>query len=69
LPGAALVREQGRTLAWRLDGEHLELAPVQAGQELGENVEVLSGLKEGDRVVLQPGPGLKPGGRVRVSSP
>lgn len=69
VPSAALARQQGRVLAWRLNGERLEAAPVRIGQELGENLEVLDGLQEGDRVVINPGPGLKPGDRVKVSAP
>jgi RND family efflux transporter MFP subunit len=69
LPVQALVTEEGRSLAWRLDGERLERAPVKTGPALGDSLEVLEGLKEGDRVVLSPDKGLTPGEKVKVAAP
>jgi multidrug efflux pump subunit AcrA (membrane-fusion protein) len=40
---------------------------IRLGKTLGDSVEVLSGLKEGDRYVVEPTPGLQDGVKVEVS--
>lgn len=52
---AALVLRDGRAV-------HV---PVEAGRSSGTEVQVLSGLAEGDKVILYPGDRIKPGQRVR----
>jgi len=42
------------------------MVQVQPGPAMGDLVEVASGLKEGDRVVLQPPKSLQDGSRVKV---
>jgi multidrug efflux pump subunit AcrA (membrane-fusion protein) len=37
------------------------------GSKLGEMTEILSGLKEGDRVAIKPPKGLKDGSRIKVA--
>lgn len=69
LPAQALVSAQGKSLVWRLKDERLEQVAVATGEALGDSLEVLSGLKEGDRVVLNPAPDLKPGDKVKVTTP
>jgi hypothetical protein len=39
---------------------------VQVGQDIGSNVEILSGLSENDRIIDSPLESLSNGGRVRV---
>jgi RND family efflux transporter MFP subunit len=64
---AALVTREGRTFVFLLDGPRVKLTPVTVGAALGDNlVEVSGAVKEGDRVVLNPPPGLKDGSRVKV---
>lgn len=69
LPAPALVRGHGHDQVWRLHDERLELVDVTLGAALGDSLEVLSGLQEGDRVVLNPAPGLVSGGQVKVAMP
>jgi RND family efflux transporter MFP subunit len=63
---AALATRKGRTVAFVLDGGQAKETAVTVGPDLGEMVEIVSGLKEGDRVVLNPPPSLHDGDRVRV---
>ncbi|MCY1556231.1 hypothetical protein D9M68_929670 [compost metagenome] len=52
---------------WRLKDGALEFAPVTLGvQGLDGTVQVLSGLDEGDTVVLYSQSALKPGARIAV---
>ncbi|MFH1034014.1 MAG: efflux RND transporter periplasmic adaptor subunit [Pseudomonadota bacterium] len=69
LPAQALVKQGDQTLAWRLLGERLDLTTIKTGPALGDSLQVLEGLQEGDRVVLDPAPGLKPGDKVKVAAP
>ena len=63
LPEAALLREGDKVSAWLLDGQAVRKQAIELGERdprLGRWV-VLSGLKEGDRVVRNPGSNLKDG--------
>jgi len=67
LPNAAVVQHEGKTGVWRLLDGGLEFAPVTLGvQGLDGTVQVLSGLAEGDTVVLYSQTALKPGARIAV---
>lgn len=67
LPNAAVVQHEGKTGVWRLNGGALEFAPVTLGvQGLDGMVQALSGLAEGDTVVLYSQSALKPGARIAV---
>ena len=62
----ALVTQNGKFLAYVVKGQQVQVVPVQTGAKLGDWVEVLAGLQEGDKIVLQPSPSLKSGDRVKV---
>ncbi len=66
VPKAALVTRDGQTFAFVVDGARAKMVRVQPGPAMGELVEIKSGLKEGDRVVLKPPETLKDGSRVKV---
>jgi HlyD family secretion protein len=68
IPKTALVTRQGRSYCFLVVGNRAKLVPVTLGLPLNELVEIKSGLKEGDRVVLNPPASLKDGSRVRVKS-
>ena len=46
--------------------ERLQRQPVQTGISGGTRIEILGGLRDDDRLVVQPGMGLTPGRRVRA---
>ncbi|MGQ9687653.1 MAG: efflux RND transporter periplasmic adaptor subunit [Desulfobaccales bacterium] len=69
VPKTVLTERRGRTVAFVLQGNQVREAPVTLGAELGELVEIASGLKEGDRVVLQPPASLDDKERVKVKEP
>jgi len=67
LPNAAVVQHEGKAGVWRLKDGGLAFAPVTLGvQGLDGTVQVLTGLAEGDTVVLYSQSALKPGARIAV---
>lgn len=64
---SALINLNGKTFAYLLEGNRVRETPVRVGATFGDMVEILSGLKAGDRVVVTPPKGLKDGSRVKVA--
>ena len=74
LRGASLPRVPSEALAWRgdrvfvavVDGGRVRLVQVQAGEDDGKRVQILSGLHGGETVVLNPSAELRDGDPVQV---
>jgi RND family efflux transporter MFP subunit len=66
LSKGAVVTRDGRSWVFLLSGSHVKLTPVTLGASRENLVEIAAGLKEGDRVVLNPPSGLGDGSRVKV---
>ena len=62
----ALVTRKGRTVAFVVERGQVKETPVKVGPALGDLVEIVGGLKEGDRVVLNPPDSLGNGDRVTL---
>jgi RND family efflux transporter MFP subunit len=60
-----LFRSEGLRVALVRDGQ-VQLAPVKIGRDYGSTVEVISGLRAGDDVVLDPADSLISGAPVRI---
>jgi RND family efflux transporter MFP subunit len=70
VPAAAIVREGNATYCCCVvDGGVIERRPVQLGLRAYDEIEVRSGLSDGDVVVLARAAGLQPGQRVEVIAP
>ncbi len=52
IPSALPIRNLSRNIVYRVKGDKVEAVDVKLGVRFGENVEVLSGLAEGDEVVV-----------------
>jgi RND family efflux transporter MFP subunit len=65
-PKAAIRTDGGRTVVFVLHDDRVERRAITAGNEDGDQVEVLSGLTGGERVVVQGPPTLADGARVTV---
>ena len=63
---SALVRAGGGAAVWVLERDRVGLRPITVGERRGGRVSVESGLEAGERVVLDPPPGLEDGDRVLV---
>jgi HlyD family secretion protein len=64
LPSGAVFRHDGRFAAFVVRGGAAELREVELGQRSGPEVEVLSGLTEGDVVIVHPGDRVRAGAKV-----
>jgi len=66
IPSSALRKTEAGPMAFIVNQGRAHAMSVQTGSEWGETVQVISGLKEGDMVVLHPGAGLRDRARVNV---
>ena len=66
VPRTALRRERDGAVVFVLRDGRVERRAVAIGGTVGDEVEVLSGLRGGDRVVIDPPADLGDGSRVRV---
>ncbi len=64
---SALIDRNGRTIAYLLEENRVRETPIKVGKTFGDMVEILSGLKAGDRIVVTPPKGLKNGSRIKVA--
>ena len=62
---AMLTRAEG-TMAAVVDGDKVELKPIVIGRDYGREVEVLSGIRQSDQIVLNPSDSLESGQQVSV---
>jgi len=65
IPASSVVRKGGLPLVFTVgeDGK-TRLRVVRLGEQLGDKITVLSGVREGDRLVANPQPGLRSGVQV-----
>ena len=68
LPDAAIVKQQGsgQRFVYVLDGDTVNLSEVTLGNHFDDKYEVLSGVEEGQQVVVKGQAALKSGIRVEV---
>ena len=64
---ALMFRSQGLRVALVTAGNTVALTPITIGRDFGTEVEVLSGLRAGDRVIVDPPDSLEDGQIVRVA--
>lgn len=65
---AAIARRGGKNVVFIIrDGKAVE-TPIEPGEKIGDMVEVLKGLKAGDKVVLRPGDRLGDGDAVKTAA-
>jgi HlyD family secretion protein len=70
LPASALRPRGDVQIVWMVRNGKTESATVTVGRREGDEVEILSGLNEGDQVVADAGARIRPGMRVRpISAP
>lgn len=66
VPASAIRTEGTTTYTFLLKGDTVERRAVKTGGSDGDRLEILAGLKSGDRVVLSPPPGLAEGAPVTI---
>ncbi len=60
----AIIKRNGNQVVFLVKGERVEETPVKTGGKIGDVLEVLSGVKPGDRVVIKPPGKLRNGSKV-----
>ncbi len=68
VPEEAVTSRNGKTVVFRVVNDVVSEVTVEIGRDLGSRTEILSGLGEGDRVVLSP-PGKLTDGQKITASP
>ncbi|MEA5114870.1 MAG: efflux RND transporter periplasmic adaptor subunit [Geobacteraceae bacterium] len=63
---AAVAERHGRKVVFVVKDDRVVETPVALGEKLGEAVEIVRGVKVGDRVVQSPDNGLKDGSRIKL---
>jgi hypothetical protein len=66
VPKAAIRSADGRTIVFVVRDDRVERRAVSVGLETGNQVEVMSGVSAGERVVVTGPPTLKDGDKVKV---
>ena len=66
VPSAAIVVSGSSAHAWVVTEGNVSRRAVSVGASRGDRVEVASGLREGESVVLDPPPGLSEGAKIRT---
>ncbi len=70
VPSQAVYRDsEGQPRVYRVQGEEAEAAPVKLGLEAGNRTEILSGVQEGETIILSGGYGLAAHARIKVQQP
>lgn len=64
---AALVKRGNRDVVYLVKGDRVVETPVTAGIHIGDLVEILTGAKAGDKVVMKPLERLKDGTRIKTA--
>jgi len=63
----SVLTRNGKKAVFLMKDDHVAETPVTLGAQIGEMIEVLNGVKAGDRVVLKPLSKLRSGIRVKVA--
>jgi RND family efflux transporter MFP subunit len=70
VPASAAVRRGQLTFVYTVDADNrARLQPVSPGTETGDRLEILAGIREGERVITSPPPALSDGARVTGARP
>jgi RND family efflux transporter MFP subunit len=62
----AIIRRLGKTVVYVVVGDKAEARTIEIGEGMGERLEVLSGLEEGEMVVTRGNERLTPGAQVQI---
>lgn len=66
IPRAALVQNGDTTAVYVLQGQRVQLRPIQTGEQAGTNLVVRQGLQAGEQVVVSGANGLRDGQNVVI---
>jgi RND family efflux transporter MFP subunit len=64
---SAMTTREGGKVVFKVVGDYVQETPVEAGRELGQMTEIITGLFSGDVVVVSPPGGMKTGDKVELT--
>jgi RND family efflux transporter MFP subunit len=68
VPRTTLRRDEREDYVWVVDGDHVRRRTVQLGTELGDQVQVASGLRGGEMLVVGDASALRDGAAVKIAA-
>jgi RND family efflux transporter MFP subunit len=63
---SALVTRDGKTMIFLIEENKAKAVTVTTGKQMGDMVEVLQGVKAGDKVILKPSDKLRDGSKIKT---
>jgi RND family efflux transporter MFP subunit len=63
----AVINRNGKNVSFVVKGDDVTETMVTVGEQFGDMIEILSGLKPGDRIILKPLEKLKTGTKIKVA--
>jgi RND family efflux transporter MFP subunit len=67
VPPSTLISQNGKTWVFRVEKDIVREIPVQPGNPLADFIEILQGLKPGERIVLKPNRNLRDGAKIKIA--
>jgi len=64
---SALIDHRSRSTVFVIQGDRVVETPITLGAQFGDMIEVLDGVKAGDRLVMKPPKRLKNGSRIKIA--
>ncbi len=64
---SAITTRDGGKVVFKVVGDYVQETPIQAGRELGQMTEIITGLSSGEVVVVSPPGGMKTGDKVELT--
>jgi RND family efflux transporter MFP subunit len=65
---SAIVMDNGHKKIFLVKGDRVEAVEVKTGVQIGDSVEILSGVKAGEKIALKPLEKLKNGSRIKIAA-
>lgn len=67
VPASAVLTRNGKKIVFTVSGDHVTETPVGLGEASGSGIVVISGLQDGEKVVLNPEGSLTSGTKVKIA--
>jgi len=68
VPATAVAERSGRQVVYRIEGERAVEVPVAVGPRMGSLIEIKSGVKAGDKVILRVDEKIQAGVKIALAT-
>jgi len=65
---SAIITSSGKKHVFLVKGDQVIETPITTGEQIGDMIEVISGIKTGDKIVLKPLDKLKNGSKIKFAA-